>query len=102
MSLLSVAFLALAAVSVAVVRGNALSKDITVATTLAQDKMESLRDTPYADIRSSVASERVEGMDRSWVAKESGTAPNRHKTVAVYVGWGGGLHSVSLETVVNE
>ncbi|MDO9528841.1 MAG: prepilin-type N-terminal cleavage/methylation domain-containing protein, partial [Syntrophales bacterium] len=47
--ILTVALLGLAGVTVSVINGNAFSKEITTATTLAQDKMEEIKGVGYDD-----------------------------------------------------
>ncbi len=48
--ILSVGFLALAAMTMAVINGNARANKVTVATALAQEKVEEIRQRPFAAI----------------------------------------------------
>lgn len=50
MSILTIALLGLASVTVMVIKGNYFSKTVTTATTLARDRMEQLKNTSYADL----------------------------------------------------
>ena len=51
-TILSVGMMGTAVLTVGVVKANIVSKEVTVATTLAQDKMEEVRDAGYANLPS--------------------------------------------------
>lgn len=95
--ILVVALLGVAAVTVSVINGNAFSKDITSATTLAQDKIEELKDTAYGSI--------VSGSDTSSIYTRTWTVTSPitdSKTIVVVVSWsrGGNTRNVTLRSIV--
>jgi type IV pilus assembly protein PilV len=95
--ILVVALLGVAAVTVSVINGNAFSKDITSATTLAQDKIEELKDTAYDSI--------VSGSDTSSIYTRTWTVTSPitdSKTIVVVVSWsrGGNTRNVTLRSIV--
>ena len=53
LSILSIGMLATGALAVGIISGNKRSKDLTTATILAQDKIESIREAGYANLPSS-------------------------------------------------
>jgi type IV pilus assembly protein PilV len=95
--ILVVALLGVAGVTVSVINGNAFSKDITSATTLAQDKIEELKDTAYGSI--------VSGSDTSSIYTRTWTVTSPitdSKTIVVVVSWsrGGNTRNVTLRSIV--
>lgn len=53
MVILSIGLLGTASLIVGIIRGNQVSKNVTIATTLAKDKMEYLGSFPYSELPSS-------------------------------------------------
>ena len=97
--ILVVALLGMAGVTVSVINGNAFSKEVTSATTLAQDKMEELKNTAYGSIVSGSDTDSI--YSRTWaVTADSPIADT--KTVEVTVSWsrGGNTHNITLKTIV--
>jgi len=58
-SILTIALLGLISVTVMVVKGNAFSKTMTTATTLASDRLEAIKNTSYAAIPSGVTTDYI-------------------------------------------
>jgi type IV pilus assembly protein PilV len=92
--------LALASMQVVSTKGSSFSKQATVATTLAQKKMEELRNTPYGSITSDATGVTEQDMVVTWTIVENGTAPCRYKNIAVTVTWTG--KSIILNTIRSE
>jgi type IV pilus assembly protein PilV len=95
--ILVVALLGVAGVTVSVINGNAFSKEITSASTLAQDKMEELKDTAYGSIASGSDTNSI--YTRTWTV----TSPiTDSKTIVVVVSWSrsGNAHNVTLRTIL--
>jgi type IV pilus assembly protein PilV len=97
---LTVGILSLASVTVMVIKGNAFSKTMTTATTLASDQLEMLKNTPYASIASTSYSgvTGFPGYERRWTVTPSGN----QKTIVMEVRWKwqGNYHNVTLNTIV--
>lgn len=47
---LSIGFLALASMTITAIKGNAVASKQTIATTLAQEKIEEIKDRPYGEV----------------------------------------------------
>lgn len=89
-------------VATTVINGNAFSKEITTATTLAQDKMEELKGTAYSSIAS--GSDTQESIyTRTWTVTPDSPADGM-KTIEVTVEfqWKGATRNVTLKTIVAE
>ena len=98
--ILVVGLLGVAGVAVTVINGNAFSKEITTATTLAQDKMEELKNTRYSNITS--GSDTQESIyTRTWTSTpDSPAAGMKTIDVTVQFQWKGTAHNVTLNTIV--
>jgi type IV pilus assembly protein PilV len=96
MLLLVVALLGLASVATSVINGNGLSKEVTTATTLAQDKIEELKKVHYQSL--SDGSDTSSIYTRTWTV----TTGFNMKTVDVAVTWNryGITHNATLTTIV--
>lgn len=83
---------------------NASGNRLTEATTLAQDKLETLRITPWTQIVSSTTADAIVGSNgtnytRGWVVVPNGDDTLR--TVTLTVAWNDGVaHSVSIVSAV--
>ncbi len=103
--LLTVGLLALGGMQIVSIKGNSFSRGVTQATVLAQDKLEELRELPFADSSLSIG-RHDEGVlsgsefSRSYdVESLSATL----KTVTVTVQWTEEInHSISLSTMKAE
>ena len=83
--IIAIALLGLVSVTVMVIKGNTLSKTMTTATTLANDKMEQLKKTGYASLAS--GSDTAQSLySRVWTVTEDSPAAGM-KTVVVTVQW---------------
>ncbi|MCK4533917.1 MAG: prepilin-type N-terminal cleavage/methylation domain-containing protein [Syntrophobacterales bacterium] len=102
MFILVIGLLGVAGVAVTVINGNAFSKEITTATTLAQDKMEELKNTRYSNITS--GSDTQESIyTRTWTSTpDSPAADMKTIDVTVQFQWKGTAHNVTLNTIVAE
>jgi len=97
--ILVIALFGVAGVTVSVIKGNAFGKEVTSATTLAQDKMEELKNTAYGSIASGGDTDSIYA--RTWaVTSDSPIAGTT--TIVVTVSWnrGGNTHNVTLRTIV--
>ena len=96
---LVVGLLGLYTTIVGVIQGDAHSRNLTTATTLAQDKIEALRNQSYDSLSSGSDSSSI--FTRTWTV--SGDSPAAGlATVAVSVGWTwkGTAHNVTMNTVI--
>jgi Tfp pilus assembly protein PilV len=103
--LFSVGMLGLSGLTTVVMHGNALSQKITVATILAQDKIEAVHNTPYHQLESQI--ERVITDNQSRYTRRTEVADDTPrqgmKTVSITVYWMQSQpthHHVSLKTIV--
>lgn len=103
--ILVVGILGTIAVTATVVSGNSLAKRTTTASTLAQHKMEELKNADYDGLASSTGPETVDALyQRSWIVSAADTPLTGMKTVAVTVSfaWKGAMRTVTLKTIVAE
>ncbi|MBA7566411.1 hypothetical protein ES708_08102 [subsurface metagenome] len=100
--ILVVGLLGAAGVAITIINGNAFGKEITTATTLAQNKMEEMKGTAYSSIAS--GSDTQESIyTRTWtVTSDSPVAGMRTIEVLVQFPWKGTTHNVTLKTMVAE
>jgi len=99
--LIVVAIVGLISTSIIVVKANSLGKTMTTATTLAQDKMEALKNTGYSNMAS--GSDTVQGLfTRTWTVTADAPAANM-KTIVVSVVWSlqGSPHDVTIRCIVS-
>ncbi len=108
--ILSVGLLGMGALVVGIINANRLSKDMTTATTLAQDKMEDIQRVGYAN----TAAETMATMPSPFsdykrevkvtdLTVTDLSPPTDMKTVRVKICWGGASkedHKVELETIL--
>jgi len=98
MLILAVALLALAKMSTSVIRGNAFSSKYTQSTTLAEQQLEILENTPFANLASGNDTSGI--FTRTWTVAGAGTT----RTVTMTVSWPdsnapGGTRQTSITTV---
>lgn len=101
--LLVVGILGTIAVTATIISGNSLGQRMTTASTLAQYKMEELKNTDYDSLASSTSPETVETYySRSWTVSAADTPTTGMKTVEVAVSfsWKGATRTVTLKTIV--
>jgi len=97
--------LGMASLTVGIINANRFSKDMTTATTLAQDKMEDIRRTAYASVTGETKAELSSPYDdykREVIVADDSPAAGM-KTVTVKVYWGGPYkekHNVETKTIL--
>ena len=96
----SLGVLALAATQVLNIKGTGFNKDAGVATSLAQKRLEDLKNTAFDSIAANTTGVTERGMNVSWSVTTNGTAPHRYKDVAVTVAWEG--KGISCYTIITE
>ena len=102
-TILSIGLLGLAALQVHAIRGNALGKKNTLAVALAEEKMEEVRNTPYASIGAGTTTETsVNGRIYDRVTTvEDNTPATDMKRITVEVTWDDFMsHRVRLRTII--
>ena len=107
MALFLVAVLALAGVAVTASKGAAASRHLTTAATLAQDKLEQVRNAGY-DAGLTAPLETTETYDaipdfplyQRVVRMETGRPVTGLQTATVTVSWADGRHSVTVRTIL--
>ena len=96
--ILSVALLALAGLQIISIQGNSFGGNMTVAITLARDKIEDLKRDDWDNVNAGDYNDKpvVRGIsyDRDWVVQMVG----QNKEVTVTVSWDNRNHGVSLAT----
>jgi len=105
--LLAVALLGLVSVTTTVIKGNSFSETMTMATTLAKDKMEELKNTAYdnlgnsTDYASSDGSTTIAGNAFYTRTATIGAEANNMKAISVTVTWNWLTlnHNVTLNTL---
>lgn len=105
MALFFVAVLAFAGVAVTANKGAAASKRLTMATTLAQNKMEQVRSAGYdraAALETTEAYGTIPGFDvyQRMVRMETGRPVPGLQTATVTVSWSEDRHSVTVSTIL--
>jgi type II secretion system protein I len=89
LGLFAIALASLPALLITTVQANARATRITEATDLAQDKLEAMRNTPYASLTSGTDQVTLKGSTkpyvRSWVVTAGPTGTTRN--VVVKVAW---------------
>jgi type IV pilus assembly protein PilV len=103
---LSVSLVALAGLQISAIRGNAFSKRMTTAVSIANEKMEQLKNSSYANILSESSiqvNQSNMNFTRQVTATNNSPLPNT-KTVNVTVTWSQGSksHSVPMTTIISQ
>jgi type IV pilus assembly protein PilV len=113
--ILSVGLLGMASLTVGIINGNALSKNLSAATALAQDKMEEIWEQDYSDIAVEIKaplSSPFANYERQ-VEVDTTTFPDivgppaqqvgmKIVTVTVYWTQQGGEHNVQQKTIISQ
>ena len=105
MALFMVAVLALAGVAVTASKGAAASRHLTIAATLAQDKLEEVRNIGYdagASLETTEAYETIPDFPlyQRIVRIETGRPVPGLQTATVTVSWADDRHSVTVSTIL--
>lgn len=102
-TLLSIGLLGMAGLTVGIIRGNALSSEVTAATALTQDRMEDIKRLGYSNAAgSSEAYNSISGYAayRRVTMVDIDTPGVGMKTVTVTVYWDSDASSVAVETIL--
>ena len=104
-AIMGVGLLALAGLQITALRGNDLSRRMTTAVSIAEQKLEQLKNTPYTNIQTEAASE-VTASNLHFtrqVTVTNGPLPNT-KSVSVLVRWQdqSKTHTLPLATIIGQ
>jgi type IV pilus assembly protein PilV len=104
--ILSVGLTALAGLQVSAIKGNTFSKRMTAAVSVANQKLEQLKDTDYANILSESSTQITQSNMRftRQVTVTNNSPLANTKTVNVTVTWsdGSNSHSVPITTIISQ
>jgi type IV pilus assembly protein PilV len=104
--ILSVGLTALAGLQVSAIKGNTFSKRMTAAVSIANQKLEQLKDTDYANILSESSTQITQSNMRftRQVTVTNNSPLANTKTVNVTVTWsdGSNSHSVPITTIISQ
>lgn len=102
--ILSVGLLGMASLTGSIILVNKLNSDLTTATTLSQDKMESIRSDAYGSVESETKTDCTPPFDafQREVTVANDSPASGMKTVTVKVCWGpSDAHNVELKTIIS-
>jgi prepilin-type N-terminal cleavage/methylation domain-containing protein len=105
--IITIASLGVASLTVGVIRGNAFSKRVTTAATLAQDRLEEIKRLGYSNAGMAVATENYgtianfSGYKRVTTV-DNDTPASKMKTINVTVYWDSDKHSANVSTILSE
>jgi prepilin-type N-terminal cleavage/methylation domain-containing protein len=103
LAIMSVGLLALAGLQMTALRGNALSRSMTTAVSIAEQSLEQLKNTPYPDIEAEAATQITAShlQFTRQVTVTNGPLPNT-KSVSVLVSWQdrGRTHTLPIATII--
>ncbi len=98
--ILAIGLLDIAGMQITAIKGNYFSKSVTEATVLAQDKLEELKNLPYASLSSGTDTKTVSGTTFTRQFNVVEDAGNFMKTITVTVQWTDRVdHRISLTTI---
>jgi type IV pilus assembly protein PilV len=105
LAIISVSLLALAGLQITALRGNALSRRITTAASIAEQRIEQLKNTSYANIQAEAATQ-VTASNLHFtrqVIVTNGPLPNT-KSVSVLVSWQdqSKTHTLPIATIIGQ
>jgi type IV pilus assembly protein PilV len=105
LAIMSVGLLALAGLQITALRGNALSRSMTTAVSIAEQRLEQLKNTPYSDIQAEAATQITASnlhFTRQ-VTVTNGPLPNT-KSVSVLVSWQdqSKTHTLPIATLIGQ
>ncbi len=105
-AVLVIGLLSLISVTVSVIQGNDISKQVTTAMTLAQDQMEVLKRKSFTDgdlvqgTHSDPGNPVSSIYTRTWTVTDDASAEMKTVQVTIAWTWKGGPHNVSLNTII--
>jgi len=104
--ILSIGLLSLAGLQVSAIKGNANSKRMTTAVSIAEKKIEQIKNIPYTDIQSESAQQfTVERVNFTQQVTVTANNPLQNtKKIDITVSWKGGSKSytVPLSTIISQ
>ncbi len=105
LAIMAVGLLALAGLQITALRGNALSRSMTTAVSIAEQRLEQLKNTPYSDIQAEAATQ-VTASNLHFtrqVTVTNGPLPNT-KSVSVLVSWQdqSKTHTLPIATLIGQ
>jgi prepilin-type N-terminal cleavage/methylation domain-containing protein len=105
LAIISVSLLALAGLQITALRGNALSRRITIAASIAEQRIEQLKNTSYANVQAEDATQ-VTASDLHFtrqVIVTNGPLPNT-KSISVLVSWQdqSKTHTLPIATIIGQ
>jgi type IV pilus assembly protein PilV len=104
--ILSIGLTALAGLQVSAIKGNTFSKRMTAAVSIANQKLEQIKDTDYANILSESSTQITQSNMRftRQVTVTNNSPLANTKTVNVTVTWsdGSNSHSVPITTIISQ
>jgi prepilin-type N-terminal cleavage/methylation domain-containing protein len=105
--IISIASLGVASLTVGIIRGNSFSKQVTMATTLAQDQLENVKRLGYTNSSSAVGTEDYGSIQDYTAFKRvtsvtNNTPSTNISTVNVTVYWNADLNSIMSSTILAE
>ena len=105
LAIMSMSLLALAGFQITALRGNALSRSMTTAVSIAEQRVEQLKNTPYTNIQAEAATQ-VTASNLHFtrqVTVTNGPLPNT-KSVSVLVSWQdqATMHTLPMATVIGQ
>lgn len=97
--IIAVALTSVMAVTTMIINSNALSKEITMATTIAQSRMEQLKKTPYASLAGGSETQSI--YTTRWTVTSNSPMANM-STAQVVTTWkhGATTHNSTLRTII--
>lgn len=104
--IMSIGLMALAGLQISAIRGNAFSKRLTTAISIAQSRLEQVKNTPYANIQSESSTQVTESnlnFTRQVTVTNNSPLPNT-KRVEVAVTWtqASKTYTVPISTIISQ
>ncbi|HXH10517.1 MAG TPA: prepilin-type N-terminal cleavage/methylation domain-containing protein [Alphaproteobacteria bacterium] len=103
--IITIGTLGLASLTVSVIHGNSFSNRLTIATTLAQDRMEAVKRLGYKNVSTVEGTEdygSILGYEGYKRVTSISSLTSGMKRVEVQVSWKSAAHPVSMETILAE
>jgi type IV pilus assembly protein PilV len=105
--IITVASLGVVSLTIGIIRGNSFSKRLTIATTLAQDRMENVKRLGYSNAGTAAGTENY-GTIANYAGYKrvtsvaNNTPASNIKTINVTVYWDSDKHSANVSTIISE
>jgi len=104
MVVLSIGLVALAGIQISAIKGNAFSRRMTTAVSVAEQTIEQIKNSPYDNVQSqSTTQVTAANMNFNSQVNVTNTTPTNGKRVEVTVSWSdsGKSHDVRLSTIIS-